>query len=172
MESITQRCLHYISDKGYLEGVTFLDASSRRPKCYRFGRVPYARPWTSSRRWKRAQALPDDCTYGPKETPSDFTELSAVCPQAIYNLNRSLDPSQMTEGCLQCNIWIPIGETPAHGWPVWIYLRMSKIIRKKLILITFRWWLPAMGFSEYFEPLQPSRTDGRPVHHCHACLQA
>ncbi|KAL9117201.1 MAG: hypothetical protein Q9187_006266 [Circinaria calcarea] len=77
---------------------------------------------TSSQRWKRAQSLPDGYAYGTKETPSDFTKLSAVCPQAIYNPDDSLDPSQMSEDCLQCNIWVPAGERPEQGWPVWVYL--------------------------------------------------
>ena len=153
MESITQQYLHYFKNKGFLEGVTFLEASSKRPKCHRFGGVPYALPLTSSQRWKRAQSLPDDYTYGPRETPSNFSKLSAVSPQSIYNLDESLNPSQMSEDCLQCNIWVPVGERPEQGWPVWIYLRMSYTIGMILILIMFRWGLSAMGFSKYSKPM-------------------
>lgn len=127
MESITQRYLDCVEGKGYFEGLTFLDVTSKKPKCHRLGRVPYAQPITNSRRWKRAQQLPASITYGSEEKPTNFAEPSAVCPQAIYDLNRNLDPAQMSEDCLQCNIWIPIGKKPECGWPVWVYLRMSII---------------------------------------------
>ena len=120
MESVTHRYVHKIEGKGYLDGVTLLDTTSKKQKCHQFGSVPYALPLRSNLRWKRAKTLPVDYTYGSHDNPTKCSELSAICPQTG---GHGLDPLRMSEDCLQCNIWLPIGRPPEHGWPVLIYIR-------------------------------------------------
>ena len=107
----------HINEKGYIQGVSILHKPSGKPKCHRFGGIPYAQP---AERWRRAKPLPPSHTYGTEDHPVDFSKLAKICPQT--NLH-GLNPAQMSEDCLQCDIWVPLGEPPTRGWPVWIYLR-------------------------------------------------
>ncbi|MCJ1402375.1 hypothetical protein MMC11_005595 [Xylographa trunciseda] len=99
--------VHHIEGKGFIKG-------RRYNNTLRFGGIPFALPLTSALRWKTAQALPQTYRYGSEEEPTDFTGLSAECPQSGI--------SATSEDILQCNIWIPLGPPPEDGWPVWIYL--------------------------------------------------
>lgn len=121
MESREEPYISEIKGRGFVKGINILDSETGGPKSYRLGGVPYARPLTNLQRWKRARALPEDFKYGTQESPTDFTGLSAECPQ----YGAPFDIPNMTEDCLQCNIWIPSGTPPRGGWPVWIYIRMS-----------------------------------------------
>lgn len=101
---------------------------SDKPKglieCYRYGGVPYALSPVGERRWKRPQRLPEGYSYGSVDKPGDFTGLSAVCPQrGLSTSKRNTNRGQVSEDCLQSNIWIPVGRPPQKGWPVWVYLR-------------------------------------------------
>ncbi|MCJ1409774.1 hypothetical protein MMC19_003857 [Ptychographa xylographoides] len=118
MEVLHEPCTRLITGKGYIKGLKIIDSSSGNIKCYRFGGLPYAIPITSASRWTRAQPLPEDFQYGTEDDPTDFTGLSAECPQS-----KELESPASTEDCLQCNIWIPAGDAPTGGWPVWVYIR-------------------------------------------------
>ncbi|MCJ1248236.1 hypothetical protein MMC30_005453 [Trapelia coarctata] len=118
MESREESYVSEINGKGFIKGMTVLDAGTGRPKCHRLGGIPYAQPLTQAQRWRRAKPLPEDLKYGTKESPTDFTGLSAECPQS----GAPFDTPSMREDCLQCNIWIPSGTPPRGGWPVWMYI--------------------------------------------------
>jgi carboxylesterase type B len=122
-----------VNDRGYVKGVEIVDSTTGKPNCRRFGGVPYAQPITSKQqRWRRPQALPEDLRYGAQSCSTDYTGLSAECPQGYGGAYA--DKSRMSEDCLQCNIWVPIGKAPEKGWPVWVYIRgfdiFSAISRK------------------------------------------
>lgn len=119
MESREELYVSEINGRGCVKGITIIDSETSRPKCHRLGGVPYARPLTKAQRWKRARALPKDFKYGKPENPTDFTGLSAECPQS----GAPFETPHMKEDCLQCNIWTPAGTPPDGGWPVWIYIR-------------------------------------------------
>ncbi|MCJ1390356.1 hypothetical protein MMC18_003215 [Xylographa bjoerkii] len=99
--------VHYVEGKGFIKG-------KRYNNTLRFGGIPFALPLTSVLRWKKAQALPRDYMYGSQEEPTDFTGLSAECPQSGKSIT--------SEDILQCNVWIPLGPPPKGDWPVWIYI--------------------------------------------------
>ncbi|MCJ1284835.1 hypothetical protein MMC26_004172 [Xylographa opegraphella] len=100
-------CVYHVEHKGFIQG-------RRYNNTLRFGGIPFAIPLTSAQRWCKAQALPGHHAYGPPEKPTDFTGLSAECPQS--------GNSATSEDVLQCNVWVPVGPPPSGGWPVWIYI--------------------------------------------------
>lgn len=122
-------CTFRTTGKGIIRGITLLNLDTGRPKCHYIGGVPYALPEIGKRRWKRARELPNHFSYGSTEKPGDFTEPSTVCPQ-LGIVSRSGSP--MSEDCLKCNIWIPLGEPPTDGWPVWFFIR--KLVKFTYIL--------------------------------------
>ncbi|MCJ1319561.1 hypothetical protein MMC15_004897 [Xylographa vitiligo] len=99
--------VHHVKHKGFIQG-------RRYNNTLRFGGVPFAIPLTSALRWTKAQALPQNYVYGSREKPTDFTGLSAECPQS--------GKSTTSEDILQCNVWVPVGPPSGGGWPVWIYI--------------------------------------------------
>jgi len=104
-----------IPGKGVLHGTTLRDPESLLSKCSRFSRVPYALPPINERRWQKPQPLPPDFNYGSK----DYTRPSPICPQTrIFGQQSPIH----NEDCLYCNIWVPLGEPPAGGWPVFFYI--------------------------------------------------
>jgi hypothetical protein len=107
-----------IPGKGVLEGVELLDPKSNRPKCYRFSGVPYALPPTGNRRWRKSEPLPSTFSYGSESHPGKYTKPSSPCPQPSRFGIQSTD-----EDCLQLSIWIPLGNAPPAGWPVFFYIR-------------------------------------------------
>ncbi|SLM40710.1 Carboxylesterase, type B [Lasallia pustulata] len=108
-----------LNGKGCLNGVAILDKPNGVIKCYRYGGVPYALSPIGEQRWKRPRRLPEGYSYGGVGKPGDFTGLSAVCPQKGQSAGNR---GQVSEDCLQSNIWIPAGKPPEKGWPVWVYL--------------------------------------------------
>ncbi|TVY83341.1 putative esterase/lipase [Lachnellula suecica] len=107
-----------IEGKGVLQGMTLLDTATKKPKCHRFGSIPFALPPTGERRWRKPQPLPSNFSYGTQQNPGNFTKPSSPCPQmSRFGVKSS------SEDCLQCNIWVPIGSPPKGGWPVlfWIH---------------------------------------------------
>ena len=109
-----------IEGKGFLQGGTLLDANEA-PKCYKFSNVPYALPPTGKRRWKRPEPLPLNFSHGSEQSPGRYDiKTSSICPQ--FPVNTAPFPD-CDEDCLQVNIWVPLGEPPERGWPVFFYIR-------------------------------------------------
>jgi carboxylesterase type B len=105
-----------IKGKGTLVGTILLDATKGTPKCHRYSRVPYALPPTGKRRWQKPFPLSSTYSYGSPAS-GIFNAPSSPCPQP------SVAAQLCDEDCLQCNIYVPIGEPPKDGWPVFFYIR-------------------------------------------------
>ncbi|CAD0111447.1 unnamed protein product [Aureobasidium uvarum] len=103
---------------GHLEGLTI--SSNQTPALHYFGGLPYALPPTGSFRFKPPRKLPANYSYGTRTSPGQFTKGTKVCPQPPSRIPP--DVSLFDEDCLQLNIWIPAGESPKQGWPVFFYL--------------------------------------------------
>lgn len=105
--------------KGALLGPVIKDKTTNVSKCYRFSRVPYALPPTGKRRWRKPLPLPSNFSYGPENNPPTYNKPSISCPQSPLLVS----PGSSSEDCLQCNIYIPLGNPPSGGWPVFFYIR-------------------------------------------------
>jgi carboxylesterase type B len=104
--------------RGFIRGTTIKDKESGRPLCRYFGGIPYAQPPVGDSRWKRPRALEPCYRYGTRADPGAFDDgRTGVCPQI------GGDVKLADENCLQCNIWVPVGDRPADGWPVYFYIR-------------------------------------------------
>lgn len=107
-----------LGDKGSLRGTRFDN------KACRYAGVPYALPPIGENRWRKPQPLPtshafSDATGGPYNAQ----HFKAICPQEAFHLaeaKKGLDG--YSEDCLFLNIWTPTGESPAEGWPVFLWL--------------------------------------------------
>lgn len=115
MNPKTEAHLH-LTSRGPIKGTRMLSPENR-PKCLRFGGIPYALPLDSTQRWRRAQPLPADFLHGSEANPADYSGLANEAPQ------NDVLASRMDEDCLQCNVWVPVSERPVGGWPVFVYLR-------------------------------------------------
>lgn len=110
---------------GSIQGLTFLTTQkgAKKPRCHYFGGVPYALP---PQRWRRAQALPNNHTYGKKGMPEVYIGEVGVCPQpgGFGAAPEPTDFEDWDENCLKANIWIPIdnGTKPENGWPILFFL--------------------------------------------------
>ncbi|KAF8851792.1 carboxylesteras-like protein [Acephala macrosclerotiorum] len=107
-----------IPGKGIIEGATLFIKRTKAPKCYRFSRVPYARPPTGHLRWRKPQPLPSTFSYS-SDDPEQYAKPSSVCPQPRI-FGRQTE--RHDEDCLQNNIWVPLGNPPEGGWPVFFYI--------------------------------------------------
>ncbi|KAF2493315.1 paraben-hydrolyzing esterase precursor [Lophium mytilinum] len=108
----------YVRDlefRGFIEGLTF--KSNAQPTCHYFGGVPYALPPVGPFRWRKPRPLPSCYRYGTRANPGRYTGGTALCPQPGFDSDLP-DMTLWDEDCLQCNIWMPVGEPPAGGWPV------------------------------------------------------
>lgn len=120
METAHQPYTKSLSHRGVISGSTLVSKTSNQPLCHYFGGLRYA--LAPAERWRRAVKLPSSYTYGSKERPGQHDGLSGVCPQPPFRM--LADESGWNEDCFQCNVWVPVGEPPAGGWPVLIYIRM------------------------------------------------
>lgn len=103
---------------GYLEGVTL--RSSPGHSYHYFGGIPYALPPVGPYRFRQCRPLPSYYRYGSKANPGRYNRCTSVCPQPGFRGDP--DESLWDEDCLQLNIYIPSGEPPAGGWPVFFYI--------------------------------------------------
>jgi carboxylesterase type B len=103
---------------GYLEGLMI--SSNNSPVLQYYGGLPYALPPTGTHRFKLPRPLPAGYIYGTKRSPGRHTNGSRICPQPPSRM--PVPSSLFDEDCLQMNIWIPVGEAPETGWPVFFYL--------------------------------------------------
>jgi carboxylesterase type B len=111
-----------IPGRGVLEGGEIVDPASQEPKCHRFSGIPYAVPPIGHRRWLKPAPLPSDFSYGLESDPGEFTNPSRACPQLAR-----FGVQEAAEDCLQLNIWIPLDPVPRGGWPVYFYIRRSRL---------------------------------------------
>ncbi|MCJ1308581.1 hypothetical protein MMC25_002234 [Agyrium rufum] len=104
---------------GFIRGVTLSNPSTSRPQCHRFGGIPYANP--NFRRWQRAKPHPEDWVLGGESADAapDYTGRAKICPQPDTH---SYNVDCMDESCLEVDIWLPVGDAPRGGWPVWIFI--------------------------------------------------
>lgn len=111
-----------IPGRGTVRGTTIRDASSGKPKAYRFAGVPYALPPTGARRFKRPAPLPSSFHYDADG--ATYSSFKPKCFQPVRTLvGPPLPPAAMGEECLYVNIWVPARAPPSRsaweGWPVW-----------------------------------------------------
>ncbi|KAJ9619866.1 hypothetical protein H2203_008139 [Taxawa tesnikishii (nom. ined.)] len=114
----TAPCPLDLGPLGCIEGLTVSNKSSTL--CHYFGGLPYALPPVGPYRFRRARPLPDFFRYGTKANPGRFAGGTGVCPQPGYRGNP--DKSLWDEDCLQLNIYIPTGDAPKEGWPVFFFI--------------------------------------------------
>jgi carboxylesterase type B len=104
-----------VPGKGFQKRVLIHDAQGNRI-CQRLT-IPYAEPITSSRRFQKAIPI-TKVQYGTENEPTDCTRLAFECPQS----SGAASKLTFNEDCLQMNIWIPEGNQPSSGWPVFFYI--------------------------------------------------
>ena len=111
MSTNTEPYLKNLQYRGHIEGATIKDALSDKSLCYYFGGLPYALPPIGPYRWQRPRSLPPCYSYGTRANPGRFNGDVGVCPQPA----KPEDIAKQEENCLQCNIWVPVGEPPQDG---------------------------------------------------------
>lgn len=122
METSRRPKLQSLAHHGIIEGVTI--SHNGIDLCHYFGGVRYALPPTQ--RWRRARPLPASFSYGSKDRPGRCDGGAGLCPQLGFNpktWNEDWNEEAWDEDCFQCNIWVPIGDVPRGGWPVFIFIR-------------------------------------------------
>lgn len=117
----TEPYLRDLDFRGFIEGLTIKDKSSSKALCHYFGGVPYALPPVGPFRWRKPRPLPACFRYGTRVSPGKYAGGTSICPQPAPN--DDLDPDHWDEDCLQCNIWMPVGDPPKGGWPVVFWIR-------------------------------------------------
>ena len=108
METTKTPYLLDLQFRGFIEGTTIKNKQTGKEICHYFGGLPYGLPPIGPFRWKHPRALPPCYRYGTRANPGSYTGSCSVCPQERAS---PLDD----ENCLQCNIWIPAGESPIEG---------------------------------------------------------
>ncbi|KAM0098145.1 hypothetical protein ACP6JE_007359 [Aspergillus fumigatus] len=96
METIRYPYVKSLGHRGYVQGVTITLKATNTPLCRFFGGIRYG--LAPSQRWRRAQRLPSDYTYGTRDQPSQ-RDGSGVCPQPSF-MNGSFQ-DEWTEDCFQ-----------------------------------------------------------------------
>ncbi|KAF9882955.1 hypothetical protein FE257_004382 [Aspergillus nanangensis] len=118
MEYIRDPYLKSLAGRGYIEGCTLSDKTTKTPLCHYFGGLRYALP--PQQRWRRAEKLPESYSYGSKYQPGRCSGDTGVCPQPSF-LSLSFGDN-WSEDCFQTNVWVPTGEPPKGGWPVLFFI--------------------------------------------------
>lgn len=101
-----------LSFRGFIEGVTHLDAQNQ-PLCHYFGGLPYALPPVGPYRWRKPRSLAPCFRYGTRSNPGRFNGGAALCPQPGFVAPPNAE--MFDEDCLQLNIWVPVGDAPEGG---------------------------------------------------------
>lgn len=111
----TEPYLKDLQFRGYIEGLTVLDQSSKIPINHYFGGIPYALPPVGPFRWRKARALPPCYRYGTFNNPGRFNGGAGLCPQPGFGGLVPENREAWDEDCLQLNVWVPAGEQPEDG---------------------------------------------------------
>ncbi|KAL4906535.1 hypothetical protein BDW74DRAFT_134069 [Aspergillus multicolor] len=118
METIQQPYLQSLGPRGYVQGYTISSRSSNAPLCRYLGGLRYALP--PAKRWRKAQKLPSNYSYGTRKSPFRCPGATNSCPQAmLFGLPGT---EAADEDCFQCNVWVPHGKPPVNGWPVLVFI--------------------------------------------------
>ncbi|KAF1989787.1 paraben-hydrolyzing esterase precursor [Aulographum hederae CBS 113979] len=115
-DTTTEPYVRDLEYRGFVEGLIVKDISTNDVLCHYFGGIPYASPPVGAFRWRRPRPLAVCYRYGTKADPGKFTDGTSICPQP------GSKSDQVDEDCLELNIWIPAGEPPKGGWPVYFYI--------------------------------------------------
>ncbi|KAL4808978.1 Alpha/Beta hydrolase protein [Aspergillus unguis] len=118
MEIVEEPYIKSLGERGYIQGSTISARISGSPLCRYFGGLRYALPPPT--RWRKAQKLPQTYSYGTIERPFPCPGATNSCPQALFSSPPSTEAAD--EDCFQCNVWVPLGEPPATGWPVLFFI--------------------------------------------------
>ncbi|KAI1878331.1 uncharacterized protein JN550_000513 [Neoarthrinium moseri] len=103
------------SDKlGSLTGLTTRTKDSK-PGIHYYGGIPYALPPTGPWRFRRPRPLPASHRYH-----GSYTGRNAACPQPQWRGTRN--EQLWNEDCLQLSIYVPAGQPPPGGWPVYFFI--------------------------------------------------
>lgn len=122
METIRRPYVRSLGYRGTIQGVT-ISTSSPNPRdlCHYFGGVRYG--LAPSQRWRRANPISTSFVYGNKDSPGRCDNGAGFCPQPGFLDVSPENSDAWNEDCFQCNIWTPIEDPPAEGWPVFVFIR-------------------------------------------------
>lgn len=115
MDTVTEPYLHDLSFRGFIEGLTVKNAKTDQRILHYFGGLPYALPPLGPFRWRQPRKLPACYRYGTRRNPGRFVGGTGICPQPQFELSPISNDEALEEDCLQCNIWVPVGEPPKKG---------------------------------------------------------
>ncbi|KAJ5547713.1 CAZyme family CE10 [Penicillium frequentans] len=120
METSRRPYLKDLAHRGVIQGATISPTGENSDFCHYFGGVRYALP--PLQRWRRARRLPSTFTYGTQQSPGQCDSGAGLCPQPGFLQLSPENPDAWTEDCFQCNVWVPTGEAPKGGWPVFVFI--------------------------------------------------
>ncbi|KAJ5646357.1 CAZyme family CE10 [Penicillium lividum] len=121
METSRRPHLKDLAHRGVIEGATISPRDEKDTDfCHYFGGVRYALP--PLQRWRRARRLPSTFSYGTRQSPGQCDNGAGLCPQPGFLNLSPLKEDAWTEDCFQCNVWVPTGEPPKGGWPVFVFI--------------------------------------------------
>ena len=121
METSRRPYLQSLAHRGFIQGVTISTPTGTSDLCRYFGGVRYALP--PLQRWRRARPLPSTYSYGSRDQFGQCDGGARLCPQPGFMSLSPPNEDAWTEDCFQCNVWVPTGEAPKGGWPVFIFIR-------------------------------------------------
>ncbi|KAJ5994247.1 CAZyme family CE10 [Penicillium sp. IBT 35674x] len=120
METFRRPYLKDLAHRGVIQGATISPGGKGSDFCHYFGGVRYALP--PLQRWRRARRLPSSFSYGTQQSPGQCDSGAGLCPQPGFLQLSPENPDAWTEDCFQCNVWVPTGEAPKGGWPVFVFI--------------------------------------------------
>ncbi|KAJ5671454.1 CAZyme family CE10 [Penicillium longicatenatum] len=120
METSRRPYLKDLAHRGVIQGATISPSGKNSDFCHYFGGVRYALP--PLQRWRRARRLSSSFSYGTKQSPGQCDSGAGLCPQPGFLQLSPENPDAWSEDCFQCNVWVPTGQPPQGGWPVFVFI--------------------------------------------------